>query len=355
MPLDARPLLLGARTSGAPGPTRAIFWPRRLEGAATHRAVLARKHAVMSLAFMAMTRRMHSLPARVPDASSFAPRRLRLKCCAYAVGVVLAQPYAGASSAAETCRFEGTTDYAGRVSVTTTAAASGETMRVDVAVRFEATTALWLHLHYLVEEISQWRNGALLRLDANTRYMFAGHIVRQQWDEFRSAPDGLQGYRIEGKRPAQFRRQHPRFAQHWDLASFGANWLNEFASAAPDRRPDLDLPRLPEVAAVQSPFALAFYWVRFLHPGARHEPVFLPGFKADKRADIAMESATAGDGRLWRAVLHHSYLSAAPASTAAAQISADGHLQRLSFALHGSAGSATGSLHQAGCAGRPAP
>jgi hypothetical protein len=271
----------------------------------------------------------------------------------------LAQPYSTPSSAAETCRFDGTTDYAGHVSVTTNAAAIGDTTRVDVAVRFEATTALWLHLHYLVEEISQWRNGALLRLDANTRYVFAGHVVRQQWDDFKPAGDGLQAYRIEGKRLAQFRRQFPHLARHWDLADFGANWLDDYAAAAPDRRPDLDLQHLPGSASVQSPFALAFYWVRFLplggQSGGQRKQVFLPGFKADKLADVVMNSVAAAPGHLWRAELHHPYLSAAPASYATAQISSDGHLQRLSFTLHGAAGSASGDLDEAGCQGTAAP
>ncbi len=269
-----------------------------------------------------------------------AARRAILLCTA------LAQP-----CAAETCRFTGTTNYAGHVSVITTAEAVGDTTRVDVTLRFEATTALWLHLHYLVEEISQWRNGVLLRLDANTRYVFAGHVVRQQWDDFQQTRGGLQALRIEGKRPAQFRRHYPRFARYWDLATFGQDWLDAYASAGPDRRPDLDLSRLPQLPPVQSPFALAFYWLRFLHPGARRAQVFLPGFKADKLADVAMTANVAGHGMLWHAALHHAYLSAAPPSFATAQISPDGHLQTLSFELHGAAGSGSGSLREAGCTG----
>ena len=264
--------------------------------------------------------------------------------------VALAQPCATSSFAADTC-FTGTTDHAGHVSVVTTStAAANETVRIDVALRFDATTALWLHVRYLIEEISQWRNGTLLRLDTNTRYVFAGRVVRQQWDEFRPGRDGLQGYRIEGKRPAQFRQQYPRFVQHWDLAAFGLDWLEDFTAAAPVRRPDLDL-RSAEAEAVQAPFAFALYWLRFLHPTEQHVRVFLPGFKADKLADVVMTPGPAARDRIWRSELHHPYLGPSPASIATAQLSADGQLQHLSFELHGSAGSARGSLHQTGCAG----
>jgi hypothetical protein len=298
---------------------------------------------------------MSSVTSPMPNGSWCIRLRPRPPWCAVLMGVALAQSCAPKSLATETCRFTGTTDYAGHVSVVTRAAAAGDTMRVGVALQFEATTTLWLHLRYLVEEISEWRNGALLRLDANTRYIFAGHVVRQQWDDFKLTQKGLQAYRIEGKRPAQFGLQYPRFAQHWDIAAFGLPWLDDYASAAPVRRPDLDLDRVPQSAAPQSPFALAFYWVRFLHPGAQHAQVFLPGFKADKLADIAISPVAGANGQTWHADLHHSYLSAAPPSTATAQIAADGHLQRFSFELHGSAGSAGGSLRQAGCTGSTAP
>lgn len=259
---------------------------------------------------------------------------------------VLAPRY---SLAAETCRFAGTTDYAGQVTATATAAPAGDATRIDVAVTFDATSPLWLHMHYLVEETSLWRNGKLLDLALNTRYLFAGHVVRQQWDTFDRTPDGLLAHRIEGKRPAEFRGHFPRFADHWDLAAFGLPWLDDYAKAQPDRRPDLDLSHVPPNAAVQSPLALAFYWVRFLHPGAQHAQVFLPGFKADKLADLALTPA----GHQWRGQFHHPYLHETPPSTATAQLSPDGHLQHLSFMLHATAGSAGGSLDQTGCQGSP--
>jgi hypothetical protein len=265
--------------------------------------------------------------------------------------MALVQPMAGPVSAAEICRYAGTTDYAGHVVVVTTATSIGDTRRVDVAIRFEAVAAFWLHVKYLIEEISAWRKGDLLRLDLNNRYLLAGRVVRQQWDEFHDVGGSLQAYRLQGKTSAQFSRRYPQFARHWDLAAFGQPWLDDYASATPDRRPDLDLERLPQAAAVQSPFALAFYWVRFLRPARQRLPVFLPGFKRAKLADVAMVPGAAAPGTLWRAELHHPYLSDVPPSDATAQISQDRHLERLTFDLHTPAGSASGNLYQGGCTG----
>ena len=64
------------------------------------------------------------------------------------------QLYARDASAAEVCRFTGTTDPAGRVVVTTDVAAADGVTRVDVAATFESTAMFWLHIEYLVEELS---------------------------------------------------------------------------------------------------------------------------------------------------------------------------------------------------------
>ena len=171
---------------------------------------------------------------------------------------------------------------------------------------------------------------------------------------FELTREGLQAFRIEGKRPAQFRRQFPDFAEHWELTAFGQPWLDDYASAAPVRRPDLDLKGVRS-GGTHSPFALAFYWVRFLYTGNQSALVFLPGFKADKIAKLTMTPSPTSRGLTWRATLQHPYLSASPPPTAVAMISADGHLQLLSFELHGSAGSAGGIVHQDGCTGHHGP
>jgi hypothetical protein len=75
---------------------------------------------------------------------------------------------------------------------------------------FEATMFLWLHIHYLIEEISTWRAGELQRLAVNTRYLVGHSVIRQQWDDFQRAADGLQAYRVQAKTLADLRRRHPR-------------------------------------------------------------------------------------------------------------------------------------------------
>jgi hypothetical protein len=73
------------------------------------------------------------------------------------------------ATAGEICRFAGTTDYDGHVAVMSDVSATNDVTRVDVVVRFEATTMFWFHIHYLVEEISTWRAGKIESLAVNTR------------------------------------------------------------------------------------------------------------------------------------------------------------------------------------------
>ena len=254
-------------------------------------------------------------------------------------------------SAAELCRYEGTTNYAGHVDVTTRAESAGAQKTVDVVLRFEGRTMPFVHIHYLVEEITVWRDRQLQRLAQNYRYLVGSHIVRQQWDVFDREGDALRARRVEGKHREQFGKQRPGFARHWDPESFGAAWLDDFAGAPAERRPDLDL--APVAAGVRTPFALAFYWIRFLPPGPQRVPVFLPGFKTDKTMTVAIAQDASAQGVLAHTELHYVALSEAPPSMAAAQISADQHLEALRFSLHGSAGSGHGELHASGCGVTP--
>jgi hypothetical protein len=255
------------------------------------------------------------------------------------------------ASAAEVCRFAGDTDFAGHVAVTADASAREDVTTVDVAMTFESTTMFWFHIHYLVEEISTWRAGELQRVAVNTRYLVGDHIVRQQWDDFQRQTDGLTAYRVQAKGLEDFRRRHPGFVQHWDPATFGQPWLQDFHAASPERRADLDLKGSPLSAGLRSPLAMAFYWVRWLPQGGQDVPVFLPGFKADRLVDLPITAAVSPRGMLWRASLHHPALSRTPASTATAWTSADGHLLQLAFELHDGRGSAHGLISQEGCEG----
>ena len=191
------------------------------------------------------------------------------------------------ASASEVCRYAGTTDYAGHVSVTTDVSATHGLTRVDVALAFEATPMLWVHVQYLIEEVSTWRAGELESVAVNSRYSVGGHIVRQQGDEFERGTDGLQARRVQAKTLADFRRRHPLFVRHWDVVTFGLPWLADYPLASPERRPDLDLTGSPLPSGLRSPLALAFYWVRQLPSDGQDVPVFLPGFKTERLVELA--------------------------------------------------------------------
>ncbi len=256
-------------------------------------------------------------------------------------------------ASAETCRFAGTTDYAGHVAATTDVTRSGDTTRVDVAVTFESTTMFWLGVHYLVEEVSTWRAGQLESVAVNSRYLVGDHIVRQQWDEFQRDADGLQAHRVQAKTLADFRLRHPGFVRHWDPATFAQPWLRDYPSAPPERRIDLDLRASPLPSGLRSPLAMAFYWVRWLRHGSQHVSVFLPGFKRDRLVDLSATSAPTESGTLWRAPLHYPALNDSPESTATALISADGHLLQIAFELFTPHGSGRGTITRQGCEGEP--
>ena len=147
---------------------------------------------------------------------------------------------------------------------------------------------------------------------------------------------------------ADLHRRHPGFVQHWDPTSFGQPWLRDFPSAPPERRNDLDLHASPLPAALRSPLALAFYWVRWLPPVGQDVPVFLPGFKGERLVEVRVVPAPAAAGIVWHAVLHYTSLSERQPSTASALVSPDEHLMQIAFELHTVHGSGRGEIDQQG-------
>lgn len=256
-------------------------------------------------------------------------------------------------SHAEVCHFAGTTDPAGRVAITTDVTATGGITRVDVALTFNSTTMFWVPIHYLVDEVSQWRAGELESVAVNTRYLIGNHIVRQLWDRFQRGSSGMQAQRVQAKTLSDFRAKHPGFVQHWDPATFGQSWLQDYPSASPERRADLDLNGSPLPSSLRSPLAMAFYWIRWLPSGGEDVAVFLPGFKADRVVHLPVTGASSGGVTMWQAPVRYPALQDSPASTAEAWTSAGGNLLRLTFDLHERRGSAHGVIEQKGCQGAP--
>ena len=232
----------------------------------------------------------------------------------FLTGSVLAPLCAGSAFASETCHFAGTTDYDGHVAATTNVAASGDITTVDVDVTFDATMMYLFHTRYLVQEISTWRSGELQGVALNTRYLVDDQIIRQQWDLFQRGPDGLQGRRVQAKNLEDFRQQHPGFTQHWDPATFGQPWLQDYPSASSERRTDLDLKGPPLPPVLRSPLATAFYWIRWLPRTGQEMSVFLPGFKKDRLVKLAITGHSSAAGAEWFAPLHYPTLSDQPAS-----------------------------------------
>jgi len=234
-------------------------------------------------------------------------------------------------------------------------AAAGGVLTVDVTLALTAST--WLFdVQYRMQEISTWRGGELQSLAVNNRDSVDGRIRRQQWDVFVRGPTGLEARRVQAKTLADMQRRHPGFVRHWDLAAFGQPWLQDYAGAGAERRPDLDLPSPALPPGLRPPLALAFYWSRSLPPGGTTVPAFLPGFKHDARLDIPFGAGAPGDGwRRWQAPVRHAALSAAAASTTEAWVSPDGRLLQLAFDVHARQGSAQGTIRQLGCEGTPVP
>jgi hypothetical protein len=261
--------------------------------------------------------------------------------------------------AAEVCHFLGTSDYSGRIDVTTNInnRVMDATTTVDVIAAFVATPLPFVHLNYLMEEISTWKSDQLQSVAVNSRYIVDSHIVRQEWDLFDRGPNGFEAYRLQGETLADFRRKYPAFVRHWDPTNFGQPWLQDYRLADPERRRDLDLPASSMRPDLRSPLALAFYWSRRIPSSGQAATVFLPGFKKDKSVNLTIAAAEPPrDGRqLWQTSIRYSALSKTHASTAQAWISMDGHLLQLAGSVQSGSYSAYGVIRQENCTGTAEP
>ena len=239
--------------------------------------------------------------------------------------------------------------------VQTIASGADEDRTVAVLARVKAKTFGLLPWRYWIEEIGEWRNGDMVSVAVNNRYEFSGRILRQNWDVFDSGEKGFMARRVQGKTEADFQLQHPGFLSHWDPSSFGLPWLQDFQRAQPERRADLDLPRVQVVPGLSTPLALAFYWLRWTPTGARSVPIFLPGFKRDARVDVSVAYVGSEEDRLnhFRATVRHPQLSEAQASTGDAWVTRDHHLTKIVVDAHGEHRTAHGEFHLERCEGTP--
>jgi hypothetical protein len=262
-----------------------------------------------------------------------------LSCAAGLLSLCLAP-----ARAEEVCRYEGMASYSGRLAVQAEVSEAQGVTTVDVTARLDAKYLLFWKIQYLAEEISTWRAGELQSVAVNNRTIINGRPSRQQWDVFTRGPDGLAASRVQSRSLSEFRRRHPAFADHWDPGRFGQPWLPDYPAAQPERRTDLDLARSAMPPRTRTPYALAFYWSRWLPDASGTVPVFMPGWKRDAR--LHAEVAPAGPGR-WSMSLRHPG-DTAP-SSAEAVVSPDHQLLRLSFDVHAAAGSGQGWVDRTEC------
>jgi hypothetical protein len=288
------------------------------------------------------------LRGRASGARRPAIRRCAVSLIAALLGTITAR-------ASEVCHFAGTTDYAGRIGVTTNvnARVTDGTTTVDVIVHFIATPWPFVHIRYLMQEVSTWKSDQLQSVAANSRYLVGGHIVRQVWDLFDRGTDGLEAYRLQGKTLDDVRRKYPAFVRHWEPASFGRPWIQDYRLAGAERRPDLDLPVSSMGTDLRSPLALAFYWSRWIPRSGQAATVFLPGFKKDKRLDLTIGAAEPShDGQqVWQTSIRYPALGLAHASTAKAWISTDRHLLQLAGSVQSGSYTGDGVIRLEGCDG----
>ncbi len=245
-----------------------------------------------------------------------------------------------APAQAEICTYEGDTDYRGHASVRTEANTVGGVLTLRVTGRLTASPWRLWDVEYLGDEITTWRNGVLLSIATNGRYLVNGEVSRQQWDVFQPDPAGLMASRAQAKRIRDFRARYPSFAANWPTTAFGRDWLPGFSAAPPERRPDLDL--LHPNPAVRTPLALAFYWVRFLPLDTSTVPVFLPGFKHD----ALVTEALTRQGNTWSMPLRHPAIGTGSSATATVEA---GMLRRLTIEAHETLGDGAGSVTLKGC------
>ncbi len=98
-------------------------------------------------------------------------RRPAIRRCAGSLVVALLGTITARAN--EVCQFAGTTDYSGQIEVTTDVSARGAdgTNTVDVIVHFTATPWPFVHIRYLMQEVSTWKSDRLQSVAANSRYL----------------------------------------------------------------------------------------------------------------------------------------------------------------------------------------
>jgi len=253
----------------------------------------------------------------------------------------------------ETCDYIGHTDYSGTVLARAEISPAPERTQVRVMLSVSARAMLVFKIHYWTEEISEWKDGELQSVAMNNRYIVNGGIVRQQWDYFERGSTGFAAFRVQAKNAEDFRRRYPAFYRYWNPSTFGQSWLQDYPSAHPERRPDLDLKNQAIPTGLRPPLAMAFYWISRLPPVRQSVPLFLPGEKRQPRIDLSLPppEPQAGEQRVWHIPVHLDALKTSESSLATAWISPSGQLLQAAFDVRSDSGSAKGWIRRVKCEG----
>ncbi|MDR3607223.1 MAG: hypothetical protein P4M08_07580 [Oligoflexia bacterium] len=257
---------------------------------------------------------------------------------------------------AETCDYAGTTDYRGKITIET---------RYEIPSRFQSTlrtllrfsaSVLGMRIQYDLDEIDSLENEKLQSVALNTRYFVNGAASRQQWDryDFHWRPNQTHALRISAKYQKDLETQFPAFAKYWDESTFGGDWLADYDSASPVRRPDLDLIGFSD--GIQSMLYLAFIRDRFeTVPNGSIRPIpfepFIPGSKTGKPAPLTTSAPLSAEGFVvWSTPLEFSGLETPDNRPAQVTIDPATHLlEELRLTIQKGFISADGDLKLVGC------
>lgn len=251
---------------------------------------------------------------------------------------------------AETCFYQGTSDYSGQIEIKTEARNLNGLLHLRVVLSFSGR-AYFVRVGQHIDEISVWNGQELQSVSVNQRTVIGGDIKRQQWDHWEKRASGFEGYRIQGKKIQDLIQKHPGFQIHWPLDQFGGIWRPNYQSFRPERRSDLDLPQNLISRGMKSPLASGLYWSRFAVPQAHQVPIFLTGEKGEKVVVLQVPAPQihSNGAQLWQIPFRFGPLKTATIQPAQILISPERNLDRIHLKIEHDLGSAQSQIVRVSC------
>jgi hypothetical protein len=119
--------------------------------------------------------------------------------------------------------------------------------------------------------------------------------VQNIWDvvRFNWKTKSAKSFRIDGTNEAEFAQKYPKFTKYWPLSMAGRPWFNDFFSAAPDARKDMDVIGFNQ--SLSSPTIFALFLSRYIP----YDPNKINNYqiishvpKGDKRVSLTSSSVS---------------------------------------------------------------